>query len=196
MADDAQPSQPFRLTYSTMFDPPAELHQRFDAALAQVRAQLGGEHPMWIAGRARAAAAQFELRSPSDRELLLGRFARGGAADVGDAVAAAAAAQPAWAATPWPERERILLRAAALIEERVYQISAAVALEIGKNRMEALGEVQETADLVRWYCEQMRAHDGFDRVLPDDAAGFRSHNRTQLKPTACGRLRPSTSPSR
>lgn len=47
--------------------------------------------------------------------------------------------------------------------------------------MEALGEVQETADLISWYCDQM-AH-GFDRVLPDDPlAGFASHNRTLLKP--------------
>ena len=183
MTDDTGAPGPFRLTYSTMFDPPAELHQRFDAALAHVRTQLGGEHPMWIAGRAREAATRFELRSPIDRDLRLGHFARGTAADAADAVATAAAAFPAWAATPWAERVRMLLRAAALIEERVYEISAAVALEVGKNRMEALGEVQETADLVRWYCGQMQAHDGFERGLPDDPLpGFRSRNRTRLRP--------------
>ena len=183
MADPTQSSAPFRLTYSTMFDPPAELHQRFDAALARVRAQLGAEHPMWIAGRARAGTEYFEVRSPIDRDLLLARFPCGSAADVADAVSAAVAAYPAWSATPWQERVRILLRAAELIEQRVYDISAAVALEIGKNRMESLGEVQETADLVRWYCEQMQANDGFDRMLPDDPLpGFRSHNRTRLRP--------------
>ena len=183
MTDDTGAPGPFRLTYSTMFDPPAELHERFDAALAHVRTQLGGEHPMWIAGRAREAATRFELRSPIDRDLRLGRFAHGTAADVADAVAAAVAASAAWAATPWPERVRILLRAAALIEERVYESSAALALEVGKNRMEALGEVQETADLVRWYCGQMQAHDGFERGLPDDPLpGFRSRNRTRLRP--------------
>ena len=31
----------FRLTYSTMFDPPAELHERFDAAPGRVRAASG-----------------------------------------------------------------------------------------------------------------------------------------------------------
>jgi len=30
----------FKLTYSTMFDPPAELHARFDAAVAELRANL------------------------------------------------------------------------------------------------------------------------------------------------------------
>jgi 1-pyrroline-5-carboxylate dehydrogenase len=64
----------------------------------------------------------------------------------------------------------------------VFALAAAVALEVGKNRMEAIGEVQETADLIRWYCDQMEEHAGFDRTLPDDPLpGWRSHNRTLLK---------------
>jgi 1-pyrroline-5-carboxylate dehydrogenase len=38
----------FKLTYSTMFSPPEELHQRFDEALAQVKSRLGQEHAMII----------------------------------------------------------------------------------------------------------------------------------------------------
>ena len=177
------PGDAFRLTYSTMFDPPAALHERFEAALAAVKRDWGREHPMWIGGEAQAAAATFELRSPIDSEWLLGRFARGGRADAQRAIAAAATAYPAWRATPWRERVALLRRAAALIEARVYEIGAAVALEVGKNRMESLGEVQETADLIAWYCDQMEAHEGFVRVLPDDPLrGFASHNRSILKP--------------
>ena len=176
-------STPYRLTYATMFDPPPALHQRFDAALADVRGALGQDHAMHIGGRSRQAARDFELRSPIDRELLLGRFALGSAADVDDAVVAARAAASGWAATPYPQRIEVLRRAAALIEQRVYELSAAVALEVGKNRMEAIGEVQETADLITWYCDQMAEHAGFDRTLPDDPLnGWRSHNRTLLKP--------------
>src|SRR5690606_10577240 len=58
-----------------------------------------------------------------------------------------------------------------------------VALEVGKNRMEAIGEVQETADLVNWYCDQMEQNAGFMRDLPNDPVkGFVSRNRTVLKP--------------
>jgi delta 1-pyrroline-5-carboxylate dehydrogenase len=173
----------FRLTYSTMFDPPPALHERFDAALARLREQLGRDHPQWIGGAPRAGDDRFEVRSPIDRNWLLGRFARGSAQDAADAVTAAAAASRGWAATPWRERVRLLRRVAALIEERVYFIGAAVALEVGKNRMESLGEVQETADLFTWYCDQMEANDGFDRPLPNDPlAGFVSRNRSVLKP--------------
>ena len=40
----------FRLTYATMFDPPPEMHERFDAALVTVRSTLGGRHPLFLHG--------------------------------------------------------------------------------------------------------------------------------------------------
>jgi len=36
----------FKLTYASMFNPPAELHTRFDAALAEVRAGLGASYAL------------------------------------------------------------------------------------------------------------------------------------------------------
>src|SRR5690606_2489568 len=77
----------------------------------------------------------------------------------------------------------ILRRVARRIEERVYDLAAAMALEVGKNRMESLGEAQETADLVAWYCAEMEENGGFVRFLPDDPIpGLASHNRTVLRP--------------
>ncbi len=37
-----------------------------------------------------------------------------------------------------------------------------MAMEVGKNRLEALGDVEESADLIRYYCHQMTEHDGFE----------------------------------
>jgi 1-pyrroline-5-carboxylate dehydrogenase len=175
--------QDFRLTYSTMFDPPEAVHARFEEALAALRGRLGEAWPMWIGGRARPGAAQFESRSPIDRDWLLARFPSGTAQDVADAVAAARAAFPPWARTPWPARVALLRKAARRIEERAYEFGAALSLEVGKNRMEALGEAQETADLIQWYCAEMEENDGFARFLRDDpVAGYASRNRTVLKP--------------
>jgi len=179
------PQDGFRLTYSTMFDPPESLHQRFEAALASARANAGAEHPMWIGGQPRHGAERFDTRAPADRRQVLGVFSRADAALVGESVAAARAAYPAWAATAWQTRVAMLRRAAALIETRVYEISAAVAIEVGKNRMEAIGEVQESADLITWYCDQMERNQGFEITLPDDPLpGWRSRNATRLRP--CG----------
>jgi 1-pyrroline-5-carboxylate dehydrogenase len=174
---------PFKLTYSTMFDPPAALHERFDAALATLRPHLGAEHPMLVDGRTLRATRQIEARSPIDQRIVVGRFQAGDASVAAAAVAAARRAFPAWSATPWPERVETLRRAARLIEERVYYLGAALALEVGKNRMESLGEAQETADLILYYCDQMEANDGYVRPMASDPlAGFISENTSVLRP--------------
>jgi 1-pyrroline-5-carboxylate dehydrogenase len=102
---------------------------------------------------------------------------------VGRAVAAAKRAFPAWRATPAAERLALVRRAAALLEERVYHIGAALALEVGKNRMEGLGEAQETADFFSGYAAEFERCRGYELAMPDDPLpGWRSHNRSLLKP--------------
>jgi 1-pyrroline-5-carboxylate dehydrogenase len=173
----------FTLTYSTMFDPPEEMHARFEAALAEVRAGLGATHAMHLGGRDVPAARTYEKRSPVDRRLVLGRFPLGDGGDVDRAMAAAKEAFPAWRATAPAERLRLVKRVSSLLEERVYDTSAALALEVGKNRMESLGETQETADFFSGYAAEYERNQHYDHVLPDDPlTGFRSHNRSVLKP--------------
>ena len=36
-----------------------------------------------------------------------------------------------------------------------------MAFEVGKSRLEALGDVQETAELIRWNCDEVEKHEGF-----------------------------------
>ena len=184
MNQAATPHEQFKLTYSTMFDPPAALHAQFEQALQDCKAQrLGRDYGLWINGQSIRTDASFAVSSPINRDWLIGRFAVASAEDVHRAVTAASAAQVHWRSLAWQDRASLLRKAAAIIEQRVYAISAAVALEVGKNRMEALGEVQETADLIYWYCNQMEEHQGFDRQLPNDPlAGFTSTNRTVLRP--------------
>ena len=101
--------------------------------------------------------------SPIDRDWVLGSFAQATAADADRAMQAAKDAFAQWRATPLAERLRLLRRVAQLIEERVYHIGAALTLEVGKNRMEALGETQETADFFSVYCDDFEQQQGFDR---------------------------------
>lgn len=173
----------FKLTYSTMFDPPQALHDLFDAALLHVRERTGATHAHYIGGDDTPGGSLRDDRSPIDTRLLLGRFPAAGSADVAAAVAAAKEAFPGWRATPPAERNRLLRRVGELIEQRVYEISAAVALEVGKTRMEALGEVQETADFFFYYCDDFERHDGFELELPDDPLpDYGSHNRSVMHP--------------
>ena len=67
----------FKLTYATMFNPPKELHTRFDAALAQVRADLGQEYSMLIGGQERFAEGKFKSTNPANKDEVLGLFQTG-----------------------------------------------------------------------------------------------------------------------
>jgi acyl-CoA reductase-like NAD-dependent aldehyde dehydrogenase len=173
----------FKLTYSTMFDPPEEMHARFESALAEVRSSLGATHAMHVGGRDVVPERTYEKKSPVDDRLVLGRFALGGTAEANLAMAAAREALPGWRSSSPGDRVRLVRRVSALLEERVYSIGAALALEVGKNRMEALGETQETADFFSGYAAEFERSGFYDRALPDDPlAGYRSHNRSVLKP--------------
>jgi acyl-CoA reductase-like NAD-dependent aldehyde dehydrogenase len=173
----------FKLTYSTMFAPPRELHERFDAALARVRGQLGQTHGLFIGGAFTPRTDILDKHNPAHTSELLGRFAQAAVGDVHAAVAAARRAGSAWRNTPWPERVALLRRAARLVDERLYDMAAIVSLEVGKTRMEALGEVAEVSAFFDIYAEQMEANHGYDHALPDDPLPHLvSRNRSVMKP--------------
>jgi 1-pyrroline-5-carboxylate dehydrogenase len=180
MTDTIQRTR-LKITYATLRNDNEELHDQFEAGAERARAQLGEHHPNHVDGQARSGEGEFEDRSPIDEGLVLGSFAKGTRQDVRDAIAAARAAAPGWAGTPWQERVALLRRAADLISERQMEYAALMCLEVGKNRLEALGDVEETADLIRYYCDRMEEHNGFD--VPMGNLGDESvHTRSVLKP--------------
>lgn len=173
----------FKLTYSTMFDPPEDLHVRFDAAVARTGAALGARHALYIAGRDQAVANPVTKFNPADRRQVLGEFATAVPDNVEAAMRAAHAAFAQWSKRPAAQRFEVLRRAGRLIEERVFDIAAALTLEVGKNRMEALAEAQETAEFFYHYCDDFERNQGFERDLPDDpVAACVSRNRDVMKP--------------
>ena len=173
----------FKLTYATMFDPPEELHTRFEEEVTKIRSNLGLEYQMIIDGKDRKAADKFEDRSPIDTDMILGIFQKGTAQDANDALAAARKAFPAWKNTSWKERIALIRKAADNIDKRLFEFGAVVALETGKNRMEALGDVAEAADLMRYACDQMEENDGFRiKMGTDPLVGFSATNYSVLKP--------------
>ncbi|MCG2783840.1 MAG: aldehyde dehydrogenase family protein, partial [Anaerolineae bacterium] len=173
----------FKLTYATMFNPPEELHTQYDAALHKVKARLGAEYAMLIDGKDVFADEKFEDRSPINTDWTLAVMQKGNQKHAQAAMQAARAAFPTWSRMPWQKRVELLRKAASLIEERIFELGAAMSLEVGKNRMEALGDVQETADLIRYSCHQMEKNDGF--IVPmgkDPLVGYDSTNISVLRP--------------
>ena len=170
-----------KITYATLRADNEELHSSFEAAVAEARTQLGWHYKNYIDGEWRDGAERFEAHSPIDRTVLVGTFATGTTADVDAAVAAARAAQPAWAAVPWRERVAIVRRAAEYISDHLMPYAADMSFEVGKNRIEALGEVEESADLLRYYSQTMEDNDGYDHPM-GNLGDATVHTRSVLRP--------------
>src|SRR5687768_17971316 len=108
----------FKLTYASMFNPPADMHARFDAAMSEVQGRLGETHDLYIDGKDVAAKAHDARKSPIDQRMVTGHFPLATAEDANAAMAAAHAAAPAWRKTTVAERVKLLKKVARLIEER------------------------------------------------------------------------------
>ena len=106
---------------------------------------IGGQ---WVGAR---AGATFENRNPADTSDLVGTFAKSDRDDTREAIAAARAAQPKWAAVPAPKRGEVLYRAAQILESRADQVAREMTREEGKTLPEARGEVGRTINILRFF---------------------------------------------
>jgi acyl-CoA reductase-like NAD-dependent aldehyde dehydrogenase len=96
---------------------------------------------MLIGGKSVDGPNRIEVRNPARPDDLVGTIVRGTPDDVRAAVAAAKAAQPAWAARSYAERAGILQRAIARIERDIDARAAVFTRENGKPLGEARGEL-------------------------------------------------------
>jgi 1-pyrroline-5-carboxylate dehydrogenase len=176
-------AETFKLTYATMFNPPEELHTRFETSLAKLKSNLGREYGMIIDGKDHFSADKFEDRSPANTDVVLGVFQKGTAQDAQAALAAARKAFPMWSQMRWQDRVALMRKVADEIDARLFEIGAAMAMEVGKNRMEALGDAAEMADLIRYACYQMEKNDGFIVEMGrDPLVGYKATNISALRP--------------
>lgn len=155
-----------RVTYSNINADFSGVHAHFDTVLNTVRdTLLGKDHPHLIGGAPVTGGHMSEAHSPIDTRLLIGRFGIADAALVDQAVRAARQASTGWAALPWQERVAAVRRFADVLDARKFDYAAACLFEVGKSRMEAIGEAEEAVDLARYYCDQMEANNGFIRPM-------------------------------
>lgn len=97
------------------------------------------------------------VRNPADHSDMVGQVQEATAADVDQALAHAQAAAAPWAATPPAERAAALLRAADLLEARMLGLLGLLMREAGKNAGNAVAEVREAVDFLRYYAAQVQS---------------------------------------
>ena len=89
--------------------------------------------------------------NPSNIDDIVGEFSRGDAARVDEAVAAANAAQPDWAAASPQLRHDVLEKASNLITSRKDQLGRLLSREEGKTLAEGIGETMRAAQVFKFF---------------------------------------------
>ncbi len=162
-----------RVTYSNIGVDFAPLHDFLDGEIPAFKARLGAFHPNRIGGRTDEAGARYSTVSPIDDRLAIGTFVAADEGAVDRAVAAAHKATGDWAHRDWRGRVDAVRSVATAIERRKYELGIACLLEVGKSRAEAMGEVEETIDLLRYYAGEMERNGGYSmemaRAFPREA---------------------------
>ncbi len=170
-----------RVTYSNAGADFAGVHAALDEELQRfAQGSLAVEQANLIGGRPDTGGRVYAVVSPIDGRLAIGSLVAADAAAVERAVAAARIAYADWRTTRWSDRVACLRRAAAVLRERRFALAMQLVHEVGKSRLEAMGEVEESIDLIGYYCDQMERHEGWRIELR--SASEREGGSDRLRP--------------
>ncbi len=128
-------------------------------------------------GTARADAEGVARYEPADRRNVVGHVVDATANDIDAAFAAADAAFPAWSASDAEERAAMLDRASDLFESNLPELMALCIREAGKTLPDAVAEIREAVDFLRYYAARARADFAAPIVLPGPTG---EHNAISL----------------
>ncbi|HVP23366.1 MAG TPA: aldehyde dehydrogenase family protein [Conexivisphaerales archaeon] len=138
-----------------------EFHELYESAVLEAKKELGGHVPLYIGGKEVRAKEEFAKRSPADDRVILAYLQKGDRSSAQAAIDAAEKAYKGWSSTDYKKRVQIFYKAANLMARRKFHLSALMSLENGKNRMEAVGDVDEAIDYLRYYANEMTRNKGF-----------------------------------
>lgn len=153
-----------RLTY-TSGTVDAGLNAEFETWLERVRKSDGSPLEHLIEGKRVSSATKFVRVDPSCVANPASVAYQADGETTARAVQAAERAAPGWRRTTYRERSKLLGDVADAIAGRHVEIAAVMSLETGKNRSEAILEVQEAIELIQTYAEQLLRNDGFVEPL-------------------------------
>jgi RHH-type proline utilization regulon transcriptional repressor/proline dehydrogenase/delta 1-pyrroline-5-carboxylate dehydrogenase len=127
------------------------------AALLSSADRLWRAVPLLADGPAKTSDA-VTLRNPANRNDIVGQVIEATPAQAAQAVDHAVAAAPIWQSTPPVERAQCLLRAADLLESRMPLLLGLIVREAGKSLPNAIGEVREAVDFLRYYAAEIGSY--------------------------------------
>jgi 1-pyrroline-5-carboxylate dehydrogenase len=133
------------------------------AALKEVGGSLGKSYPLMIGGKPVETDGEIPSVNPSNPSQVVGRVGRATEREADMALEVATKTFASWSKTEPEARARILLRVAAIMRRRKFEMLAWEVYEGGKPWAEADAQVAEAIDFLEYYAREMlRLKDGVD----------------------------------
>ncbi len=126
-----------------------------DAAFARFGNKQWEAAPLLAIATENAVQAQA-VTNPADHRDVVGQVIEAGAEDVESALSSAEAYATDWQTTPPATRATALRHAADLLEEHKLELMALAVREAGKSLPNAIAEVREAVDFLRYYAQQVQ----------------------------------------
>src|SRR6202140_773334 len=143
-----------------------ENKRAMEAAMKKVEGDFGREYPIYIGGEKIITTAKMTSTNPSHPKQVIGVFQTATAEHASQAVEASAKAFETWKRVPAEKRVEMVFRAAEIIRERKFEISALICAEVGKSWIEAEADTAETIDFLEFYGREMLRFAGQHPVTP------------------------------
>lgn len=158
-----------------------DFHGNYETAYDNALKHLGAKYTNAIGAEERASKlGEFADTCPYDTRMIIGRFPKGTREDVSDAVKISSNALAGWERMRVKDRCSLFSKAADNMSARKFDFGAKLTLENGKNRFEAMAEVDEAIDYLRYYPRVLQENEGY--VLEMDGPVPCNESRSVLRP--------------
>ena len=124
-------------------------------ALEKVEKQIGKTYPIIIGGEEIYTDDKITSINPAKTDQIIGMFSKGDKTHAEKAITVADETFKHWSRVVPDDRARYLLKAAAIMKQRRFELAAWMVFEVSKSWAEADGDVAEAIDFLEFYAREM-----------------------------------------
>ena len=155
-------------------------HNRYEEVIENIKSKFGRRYTMIIDDKNVESSETFVHTSPIDTRIVLAYFPNATAKHTEDAIKAAKNAFESWGKTDYNKRIELCRNAVDIMIRHKFELAAWISYENGKNRYEAIGDVDEAIDFIRYYSEEMEKNNGY--IVQTKSAYPNEKSKSVMKP--------------
>ena len=156
-------------------------NKKFDNAIQSLKKGFGNiDYPVIIDNEKIYTKDKYKHTSPIDRRIVIGYVSKVTNELINKAIESSFQTFIKWSKFDYRNRVKILKKAVNAMRERKFELAALLTFENGKNRYEAIADIDEAIDFINYYCMEMINNNGF--IITNKAKEKSEKNISVMKP--------------